>query len=87
MTANRLPGLDIRQVHDLLGDLDAMPRLARVDDAPAAAGATVRPCAEAEWSEQKKSPAAGVTSCGACVRVSSRRCSLAPCGHYDCALP
>ncbi|HOG46329.1 MAG TPA: GNAT family N-acetyltransferase [Anaerolineae bacterium] len=36
-------------VHDLIGDLDAMPHPPRVDAALAAAGAQVRPCAEAEW--------------------------------------
>ena len=34
--------------HDLLGDLQAMPHPPRVDEALAAAGASVRPCSEAE---------------------------------------
>lgn len=37
------------EVHDLLGDLEAMPRPAQVDRALEAAGAVVRPCAEDEW--------------------------------------
>lgn len=37
------------QVYDVIGDLDAMPRLARVEAALEAAGAEVRPCAEDEW--------------------------------------
>jgi len=37
------------RTHDLLGDLDAMPCLSRVDAALEAAGAEVRPCAEDEW--------------------------------------
>jgi len=38
------------ETHDLIGDLGAMPHLARVDAALRAAGAEVRPCAEEEWS-------------------------------------
>ena len=37
------------EVHDLIGDLDAMPHLPRVAAALEAAGAEVRPCAEEEW--------------------------------------
>ncbi len=37
------------EVHDLLGDLDAMPHPSRVETALAAADAQVRVCAEGEW--------------------------------------
>lgn len=39
----------VQEVFDVLGNLETMPRLARVDEALRAAGARVCPCAEEEW--------------------------------------